>query len=455
MHLVIPVYPRNDGIPWDQPAGRAVLDRSIKAALQAGEIRRVLVVSEDDSVLSLAERLGAVGLFREVDAVGEVSRLLPFGSRAALAAFSEAFSAAEAAVMVTDFRNPLLTPADIDRAAQEYAAAGVATLVSVTALRDNPCQLQAYFRLTDLGVVHCFEPEEAAEAYLEEARRIGLPPAVQGPLSVTRPFAFNWAERGVVPWETTRFFIRTHCSDRLVEYCGLAKAAASGISLSGRDIWVCEHAAAARILAPGFSGFCGPRWRGNLPEGYVPAGASLGKGTNSLTTCLFQGTPGRYCLVLDCAEPNSSLRILPINREGKSGQVIERVPGDAPAFFHCGEDVSTLAYWVLGDIGDDATYDVRFDAPGEGVLWSTDAATDRKRNLKTGEDITGRQYFPEVYAPEASIGILPAQDYAAFDCEVAQGRSYGCVLREDRSLKIASGFDLLRFQSKASDDGWG
>lgn len=452
MHVVMPIYARSQGTLWDQPASRAALSRSIECVTAAGEIETVLVVSDDRAILALAEKLGAAALFREADDAGEVSRLLPFGARTALAAFREKYPGGDAPVMVTDYRNPLLMPQDIDRAVREFAATGAATLVSVTALKDNPCQLAAYYRLIDSGIVHCFEPTATAEAYLQEAGLKDLPELGAGPLWVTQPFFFDWTERGRSPAERARVFIRVHSADRLLEYYGPAMAEKAGHSLSGRCLWAYEDACTARLVVPGFAERDDPQGRENLPEGFALVGASFREGAALPAFRLFRGAGGGCCLVPDLDVPYSCLSLQPIKRAGLGGAIFKGAQGGGPVCFECGDDVAAFAYGLLEDIGDGAAYDVVLDAPGEGVLWKTDPATGRKTNLQSNEVITGRQGFPEVYAPDVSIGILSATAYAVFDSEVIQGRCYGLVLREDSAVNIRSEFDLLRYLSMATGE---
>jgi hypothetical protein len=113
----------------------------------------------------------------------------------------------------------------------------------------------------------------------------------------------------------------------------------------------------------------------------------------------------------------------------------------------CSSGADAFAFWFLSEVGEQGSYDLCLDYPGEGVLWRTEKVSGRKLTLAKGEHMCGRQFFPDVYTPLSCLGILPADSYEAYDSEVAQGRCLGWVLPAERALRIASGFDMLVFRS--------
>ncbi|MFV0349620.1 MAG: hypothetical protein ACK5JO_13645 [Halodesulfovibrio sp.] len=467
MILVLPIYMGKRKTLWCSDSGRTILADRVHAALQAAGVEQVVVVTDEPDALHDVWPRDAAGvrcIVREANREREVSRFLPYGTRAALEAVQELTGGQGAPVMVADFRCPFVSSEDISSALSEFAASDRSSMVTVTAPRDNPCQLEGYYTISDVGLVHLFEAEDVAERALHSIDVLRyLPPSRNG-WRVTRPFPFDWAAKGVVSGGNgsgrMRLFRRSRGTDRTVEYLPCKE---EGIGISADTpacLWLYESEQAARLVVAA-GGVEGAVPLPLLSEGAELAGACIRKEGTSVPLRLFRLADGRWCLHASGDMGSVRLHLLPVGgaggHEAGHGVAIDAVEGfmegGCTFLFDCSaENMGALAFWFLRDAGDQGGYDLRLDYPGEGKLWHTEKGTGRKLSMATGEHISGRQLFPEVYAPLRCLGILSACSYATYDSELAQGTCMGWVLPAERALRIGSDFDMLVYSSMTDAD---
>ena len=458
MILVFPIYLGKQKALWCSDAGRAILSARLHAALRVEGVDQVVVVTDEPDVLHDVWPPDAAGvrcIVREANREREISRFLPYGTRAALDAVQAMADEADMPVMVADFRCPFITSDDVSSALGEFAASGRASMVSVTALRDNPCQLEGYYTVADVGMVHIFEPAESGDAVLQSAGVLAHLPASWSGRHVTRPFPFDWAARGIAAESREEsgavLFRRSHVTDRTVEYLPFKEHQTAEISEAPACLWLYESEQQARIVASSM-GHVRQEVPPLLPAGTELAGGCVRRGGAAVPYRLFRLPDGRWCLYASTDMGNDRLHLVPVcgagRREDTSPVAEGFMEGGRSFVFECSADgVDGFAFWFLKEVGDQGGYDLRLDYPGEGGLWHTEKGSGRKLTLTTGEHISGRQLFPDVYAPMSCLGILSACSYETYDSELAQGMCLGWVLPLERSLRIASEFDMLVFKS--------
>ncbi len=445
MPVVIPIFFHEDASLWHGTAGQRVLRKVLESIAFANNLGPVLVVSDDMEVLSLGKRLGVETALRPVSADEETSLILPFGSRAALAVCRELPSVDAESVLLMDFRNPLLAPHDLEVAMGEFNAKSTGSFVSIMAMRDNPCQLEAYYDLIDSGIIHWFESDTQLNECLEQCDLHSVYGTDSQSLLVTRPFTFDWAGRGVEDATGSCCYVRVHRTDRLIEYCRLDEALESGFDVTGRFVWVCEGKAIARLIVPETA--LGDMFDlGDSHGEFQLVGATLEQGKASPTVLVYQGADKQFRAKVSRDRSGFCIGILPVGEAAMDEPIVSRVDRNGEFHFN-GPDGVPFVYWILKEIGEDGSCGVTLSFPGEGVLWKTDHGTGQKVNLKTGEVIAGRQNFPEVYSPEGSVAILAVDGYDEFDERVSGGKCYGWILDDQKCLRISSGFDLLRYRS--------
>lgn len=397
MDVLIPVFNNADNMV-DQ------LRQWIDAVRKAEGFGLIYVATCDVEIAGLAERLGAVALVSV--AADTRSKLLPKGAGVGLKQM------VGESVLVIDPCKDALSPEELERAVCEFEQSGAKALISVGKLRDNPCQLEAYYSLVDTGLVHCFE---CSEKHLE---RLGLEldPAT---VNVTGLFPFDWSEQGVAADQAGKLFVRSFQDDRHVEY---RKFYGCGEVLE--DLWVYEDQQHARLIAPvrqekSFSA---------APGGYALAGKSVLQ--EGLQARIYRGPGISWAVVFEPWCLCSAVVVLPILKEG-SGQPRELCLDQAnAAYFDCPGEVSGFVYWLMSEIGDEAGYDLRLDFPGEGILWESDLRG-RRKNLETGQPITGRQCFPDVFGPDGALAIVRLGEANGLEGVMASGEAYGFIRAED------------------------
>lgn len=472
MILVIPIYLGSQKTLWCGDAGRSILASRVSAALGVQGVDQVLVVTDEESealvgiVPSGDSRVCIV--VREPTPHREASRFLPPGTHAALEAVREMTGRVDVPVMVVDFRCPFVSSEDMASALREHAASGRSTLITVTDVRDNPCQLEKYYNIADMGVLHLFESRERATSYLEEAGLLSWQPSLWNGGYVTRVFPFDWAAKGIASPPSAdkqrTLYLRTHMSDRVVAYLPYH----NGEDASSADVppclWVHESEHLARLIISSV----GASWQeipSQLPSAAEFVGACVRGSEMRIPYRLYHFPDGRYCLYSFNDMGNAGLHLMPIPCSGttknvdeavggiRSDGIIHAVMGSGRSFlFDYSGRADAFCFWLLYDVGDQGCYDLRLDYPGEGVLWRTEESSGRKLTLTSGEHITGRQLFPDVYTSCGCVGILPACLNETDDTDLAQGTCTGWVLPAERSLRIGSEFDMLVFKSMSEEN---
>lgn len=470
MILLIPIYPGRQKALWCGDAGRSILASRVSAALDVRGVDQVLVVTDEPEALEGIVPSGdsrVCGIVREQPRHGEASRFLPTGTHAALEAVREMTGRVDVPVMVLDFRCPFVSGEDMASALREHAASGRSALITVTAVRDNPCQLERYYNIVDTGVLHLFESGERATSCLEEAGLLSWRPSPWAGGYVTRIFPFDWAAKGIAPvppaGKKKALYFRTCITDRVVAYLPYEGGGGASSTDAPPCLWVHESERLARLVIPSVGAF----WQqvpSQLPSGAALVGACVRGGETIIPYYLYMLTDGRYCLYTRNDMGGARLHLMPITCSDTTGNIDEAVDGIQNGGFingvmKCGSfflfdrigKADAFCFWLLDDVGDQGSYDLRFDYPGEEVLWRTEESSGRKLTLTSGEHITGRQLFPDVYAPCSCVGILPACHYETYDSDLAKGTCTGWVLPAERALRIASEFDMLILKSMSEE----
>ncbi|UZP66165.1 hypothetical protein N1030_11070 [Desulfovibrio mangrovi] len=472
MILVLPLFMGSQKALWCSDVGRAILAARLEAALRVLGVEQVVAVTDDPEALEgiwPTEDGRIRRIVRDVDSAREVSRFLPLGTRTALEAVQEMTGRPDAPVMVADFRCPFVSGDDMAAALREYEASGRSAMVTVTAVRDNPCQLEGYYTIADAGVVNLFESGGRGEAVLEEAGLLERLSSMWAGRFVTRPFPFDWAAKGVAAEGdgsgNALLYRRSPVTDRTVAY--LPYEGNGDDSDDPVCLWLYESEQQARLVVSS-EAVLQQETPSRFPTGTELVGACVRKGGDSIPFRLFRLPDGRCCLHAGNHMGNARLHLVPVGdcavRDGGSGVVEGFMEGGRFFQFDCADwtdragrtgGADAFAFWFLNEAGEQGGYDLRLEYPGEGVLWRTEKGSGRKLTMTTGEHISGRQFFPDVYAPLSCIGILPACSYETYDSELAQGTCFGWVLPSERALRIATGFDMLVFRSMSEGDNCG
>ncbi|MBW1741777.1 MAG: hypothetical protein JRJ42_11755 [Deltaproteobacteria bacterium] len=471
MIAIIPVFFEGDRELWCGAEGKALMLKSINSTTNVREIKKIIIFTNDNSIINLAESLGIDSYLIEIDTEAETSELLPLGSCSSVRYVKEALKIDFENLMILSFKNPLITSDLIDEAINKFKVSKTPALISVKKPIDHPCQLNAYYRILDLGFIHIFDEGELICSYI---------PAIDSKhYRLTKPFYFDWKARGIQEKNVSGMYIRTY-EDLSIKYIPVEQVSDDTFEILF-PLWIYESPNKARILFQ-FGDISSPLteegqgWGGHSPvtpfqqekknstsertlyravskvdKDFQLAGAAFSDNFNYISCFLFKDFQGsEYLLALNSENFSSHsfvLRILPIRESvlAEEGTIeVEIDDISKPILFqYKHKDICGIVYSLL-NVAQDDTYDLCEPFPPDERLWT---GSMQKINVETGKEIMGRQDFPDVFEPEGTFFIMRKDLISSFDKEVLNGNTDGFIMEDTNSIQIKSGFDLLRYRA--------
>ena len=131
---IIPARGGSKGIPKKNLAnfcGKPLLEYTIQTSLECQAISQTYVSSDDEEILSLAKKLGAVPMKRPDNISGDMAT-----SESALVNVLESINEKPDAVCFLQATSPLRTVEDIDNAVKEYTSKRLDSLFSASPVED-------------------------------------------------------------------------------------------------------------------------------------------------------------------------------------------------------------------------------------------------------------------------------------------------------------------------------
>ncbi len=432
---------------WHSSEGKELLLKSLNTALNTQDIKSVKVFTNDNEILNYTNLAGVKSYLIDSEPEIKDSILMPPGSYTSIKYMNQVLKADFEKLIIINFRNPLLTPDLLKNAVNKYNKSKALVLTSVRKPIDHPCQLKAYYKIIDVGLIHLFDDEslyiflQQFKDYMPQRSLVDLEGTK---FKITRPFYFDWESMGVE--EKCESGIYTRIQDGF-------QIGYNPIKLIGKDkspplpffFWLYESSHTARILF---------RYRNdNIPK--LPAktkwtGAAFCG--NTVSAMLYEYSPkSSYYISFspDHLIPGPfTIKVLPIsgapNKEHRSSDIqtqslttLMRLPFDR-------ENKCGFTYSILKPaIYDFSIFEEYF--PPVKNLW--DIKGEKAVNTKTGCEIQGRQNFPDVFEPDGSITIIKNAQISLFEKTVENGKSIGFFLDESNSISIESKFDILRYKA--------
>lgn len=471
MIAIIPIFLKNNDQIWRTPEGKELMLKSFMAPLESNELERLIVFTNTNSVIQLAKSLGIDSYLIDIDTEDNESELLPPGSHVSVKYLQETINLDFEELIILSFRNPLITSALIDKAIKKYKISEVPALISVKKSIDHPCQLNAYYKIVDIGLIHIFEPDEAVAPYLQTLdnhistkhqtnhHSENLTSLLSSPdLRLTKSFYFDWKSRGIQEKGDSGIYCRI-CDDLDVKYISIDQVYNNTFKKISFPFWIYESHNMARVLLQldtpeklysQVNGVENNLYLAGsaIPDDFNHAAALLFKNINNSSECFLALNSN------DSTLHSCQLKVLPVGLSGPVEEKIVEIGLDdfskpIPLQFE-GKDVCGFIYWLLKPAQDDS-YDLMEPFPPDERLWTGSIP---KINVKTGREIMGRQDFPDVFEPEESFFLMRKNLIPTFDREVLNGNADGFVMDETDLMKISSELDLLRYQviTRANDN---
>ncbi len=157
MIAIIPIFLQSNDQLWRTPEGNELILKTFRSVLNARQIENLMVFTNDDLVISMPKSLGIDANMIE-DIESQESELLPTGTSSSLSYLREVLKINfNSLMMILGFRNPLLTPELIDEVSAKFKHSKASALISLKTSIDHPCQLNAYYKIADIGFIHLFD----------------------------------------------------------------------------------------------------------------------------------------------------------------------------------------------------------------------------------------------------------------------------------------------------------
>lgn len=357
------------------PGVRLALD-----AVQSGRFGRVLVACEGED--PLAHEGGPGYLFCRISGGEAAPPPFPPASQSALDQACAAGLPADEPLLLAHAGAVGLSARDLAAAADAYADCGGPALLSVISSRDHPCQLLEPADLAGYCLLTVLPEGRAAD------------PAGPTPGGVL-PFA--WANHAPAGGPREAYALGPHeLSWRPEDVCS---------AQANEDLWAREGAEAARpVLTAAAASVLAREW-GTVAEHI--RGWSPGVARRGLRALLLRD--GGDLLRIRLERPTGQqafLEISPLGGQGPHRIARLAIPAGAREF-SCRLDLAEGGWFCcVTQATQGSGCDFMHPYAPRLPLWVCDALTGESRRADTGQLITGRQQFPEVYEPDGVLAVL-------------------------------------------------
>jgi CMP-N-acetylneuraminic acid synthetase len=384
MKAIIPVYLSEEETFWREGEFPGLIRSLVAEVAYAEHIDNVVVVTD---VAPLAQALEDVAQVVVAQDVGHTEKHpnCPRGTAAALAVLA-ADSDPNSPLLTVNFRNPLLTSDIVNKAVEEYLAAGRTVMFSALMVEDHPCQLKSFLKYYDFGLLHILDATDSKSEYVQ-----------------TKPFALDWSLRTRLGDSNDRLFALT-CRETLSPFfaplptCALREA-------QHPVVWSKESDSSARLYL--HSHLLPPKEEIEA-KGLRLIALALNGGCDGVSMLLYDNkASGRMRIEFSSTATSDQveiLRVLPLQNEAQQVDIDVARHQEflvSPLTPQC----SCLFYWLFQSVTE-GSYDVSEPFSRENILWRYDNVAAQVVNKSNGKVISGRQSFPPVFTPDGSLAVL-------------------------------------------------
>jgi|GEM_PF-2916558 len=333
----------------------------------------------------------------------EPSSESPFapGSEEALAAAQASGLLADGPVLLLDWRDQRLTGSLAQEALREMQAVRAEALVSVTLCRDHPCQLQ--------------EPVEILGRCLAVLRETGGAVETPGPgLWQSRALAFPWAKRLVLFEQGEGPCFVQEDGTCQTAFCAVADPARA--VAAGETVWLRRSETQASLLAGAAElELLAERHGVRCDEvlGWSPKALAEGLEADVLASARQAGGQELRVRLRSPAGPRARVFVLPVpvavpGAGLASCEFLERpFPAGAMEATFALPQESAAGYLVCAlQTAAGAQCDLLLPYVPSVPLWCRDPKDGGCVRMDSGQSITGRQDFPEVFEVDGSLALL-------------------------------------------------
>ena len=392
------------------------------------------------------------------------SEFLPSGATESISYIMQPLNdTTDTTFLIVDYRNPNLTADLINLAHKFYLEAPQTPLISVHLAKDNPVQFEAYFRIIAMDVLCLLDKKSSVDAStnnISDFLKGNKPNQHQKwtpQIYLTKPAPFHWAAHGFASGIGDKQFFARLTTSNGYKFIPAGESIPSEFFLDCRLSFYFKESpnTARRLLQPVESI--------NIESEEVvgiPIFTSFEDTFCLLTTNKNDRSFSIFLHESFWHEDDMEIRLSPFSVNVCSSQdsdaVICRVPAQRPP--------SVLQWQGSIFYGPTCTVESRQQTDGfilsvlsrttnekadfaEPLIlpdfWDVVADGSRRINVSTGQEITGRQAYPDIYQPNSSFVFLPLHGAQHFEQEIRAGNARGFPLHPPHSSRIHSEFDFL------------
>jgi len=462
MIAVIPIFIEHWDRLWLTPKGLNLIHQTLQSVVNAQEIHKVFVLTNNNTILTLSKSLTTDTYFLDLDSKYHNSSLLPIGTQQSLEYLQASVKLEFDDLFILSFRNPLLTSDLIDEAKNEFRTSIYDTFISVKKITDHPCQLTANYKILDIGFIYLFDTEINIVPYLAPFKKNILSRgkfhlhnndnSINRSLKLSKPFFFDWESRGIQGKGSSGIYIRK-CDNFSIKYIPVEENN-NCLQESSNAFWIYDCPDQARILFNKNNHNHFLKKPDIFNKNDQPVGQAFTNDSNEIPILAYKDSnTNEYSLAINSDYfpfNNYFLRLFPAGDHCRvENSIFEFKINNLTkpiTFRHDSKDLYGIIY-VLLKIAQDSPYEFSEYFPSNENLWSIDPSSGVKINRITGKEIMGRQDFPDVFEPEGSFIILKKDMLSSLTEETLKGNIGGFVIQEHMSIQIKSDFDLLRYKA--------
>ncbi|MHA1146357.1 MAG: hypothetical protein ACTSRW_16595 [Candidatus Helarchaeota archaeon] len=455
MIAIIPIFFENDHELWHGAEREALILKIINSAAKAHTIKKLFLFTSDKSIHNLTKSLNIDSYVIDIETDIEKSELLPRGTYSSVRYLQATLKVNFDNLIILSFRNPLVTPALINKVINKFKLSKTPVLISLKKSVDHPVQLDTYYRIVDVGYIHIFDNDRAILPYLKILNNHFLVRHDSNQrddllCKVTKPFHFDWERRGIKEKSALGMYIRMY-DNFSIKYIPVEQIAYETLIETLRPLWIYDTPKKAKVLFPfnKHKKLCGKA--SSVDSNLHLVGTAFSDDFNNISSLLFKDIKEhRYFLSFnseDLSPYSYVLKALPVGQSGPLEEQIMEVEFDdfsKPIPLQDEDKYICGIIYSLLKIAEDETYDLCEPFPPDERLWTR---SDQTINVKTGKVIMGRQDFPDVFEPDGTFFIMKKSVIPFFDQEVLNGNADGFVMEDSNSIQIKSEFDLLRYRA--------
>jgi hypothetical protein len=389
---------------------------------------------------------------------------LPPGATESISCIMQQFNdTPDTTFLIVDYRNASLTADLINQAHKFYLEAPQTPLISVHLAEDNPVQFEAYFRIIAMDVLCLLDKKISLDASTNN-----ISDFLQGnepdqhhertpQIYLTKPAPFPWAAHGFASGIGDKQFFARLTTSSGYKFIPARKFIPSEFFLNCHpSFYFKESPNTARRLLQAVEFI--------TIESEEVAGIPIFTSFENIFCLLTTNKDNRsFSVFLHESfwhEDDMEIRLSPFSVYASSSQgsdaVVRRVPAQRPP---------SILQWQ-GSIFYGPTCTVENHERTDGFLlsvvsrttnekadfaeplilpdfWDVVADGSRRINKSTGQEITGRQAYPNIYQPNSSFVFLPLHGAQHLEQEILAGNTRGFPLHPAHSSRIHSEFDFL------------